>query len=175
MIERFSDPAGGFFDTPQDGEKLLIRPKDIQDNATPSGNSMACEALIKLAAFTNEGIYRDLAEKSLTLITGFVLRHPLGFANWLSAAQNAWGKMKQVAVLGEAQDDAFQHMLHVLRAEYRPSVVTAASSHPLKAGSPTLLSYRTMIDNKTTAYVCKGFVCKQPTTEVDDLVEQLRF
>ena len=175
MIERFSDPAGGFFDTPQDGEKLLIRPKDIQDNATPSGNSMACEALIKLAAFTNEGIYRDLAEKSLTLITGFVLRHPLGFANWLSAAQNAWGKMKQVAVLGEAQDDHFQRMLDVLRAEYRPGVVTAASSHPVKAGSPALLSNRTMIDNKTTAYVCEGFVCKQPTTEVAELIEQLRF
>ena len=175
MIECFSDPAGGFFDTPQDGEKLLIRPKDIQDNATPSGNSMACEALIKLAAFTNEGIYRDLAEKSLTLITGFALRHPLGFANWLSAAQNAWGKMKQVAVLGEAQDEHFQRMLDVLRAEYRPGVVTAASSHPIKAGSPALLSNRTMIDNKAIAYVCEGFVCKLPVTEVDGLIEQLRF
>ncbi len=175
MIERFSDPAGGFFDTPHDGEKLLIRPKDIQDHATPSGNSMACEALIKLAAYTDEGSCRDLAEKSLTLITGFVLRHPLGFANWLSAAQNAWGNMKQVAVLGEAQDDNFQRMLNVLRAEYRPNVVTAASSHPIKEGAPALLSDRTMIKNKATAYVCEGFVCKQPTTEIDGLIEQIRF
>ncbi|MDP2776953.1 MAG: hypothetical protein Q8O48_04875, partial [Anaerolineales bacterium] len=175
MIERFGDPAGGFFDTPHDSEKLLIRPKDIQDQATPSGNSMACQTLIKLAAYTDEGSYRDLAEKSLTLIPGFVLRHPLGFANWLSAAQNAWGNMKQVAVLGEAQDDNFQRMLNVLRAEYRPNVVTAASSHPIKEGAPALLSDRSMIKNKTTAYVCEGFVCKQPTTEVDGLIEQLRF
>ncbi len=102
MIEHFSDPTGGFFDTPQDGEKLLFRPKDIQDNVTPSRNSMACEALIKLAAFTNEGICRDLAEKSLTLITGFVLRHPLGFANWLSAAQNAWGKNEAGGSVGRS-------------------------------------------------------------------------
>ncbi|MDP1716158.1 MAG: hypothetical protein Q8L41_15580, partial [Anaerolineales bacterium] len=175
MIERFGDPAGGFFDTPHDSEKLLIRPKDIQDQATPSGNSLACQALIKLAAYTDQGSYRDLAEKSLTLITGFVLRHPLGFANWLSAAQNAWGNMKQVAVLGEAQDDNFQRMLNVLRAEYRPNVVTAASSHPINECAPALLSDRSMIKNKTTAYVCEGFVCKQPTTEVDGLIEQLRF
>lgn len=102
MIEKFSDAEGGFFDTPNDGEVVLIRPKDIQDNATPCGNSLACEALIKLAAFTDEGKYQDIAEKSLTLITDFVLRYPLGFARWLSAAENAQGSMKQVAVLGDA-------------------------------------------------------------------------
>ena len=175
MIERFSDPEGGFFDTPNDGEALLIRPKDIQDNATPSGNSLACEALIKIAAYTDEGKYRDIAEKSLTLISSFVLRYPLGFANWLSAAENAVGTMKQVAVLGEAHDENFQQMLTALRAEYRPGVVTAASSHPIKEGSPALLNERGMMDNKSTAYVCEGFVCKQPTTEFQTLIEQLKF
>ncbi len=175
MIERFSDPEGGFFDTPNDGEILLIRPKDIQDNATPSGNSLACEALIKIATFTDEGKYRDIAEKSLTLITSFVLRYPLGFANWLSAAENAVGTMKQVAVLGEANDENFQRMLTVLRAEYRPGVVTAASSHPIKENSPALLNDRAMMENKSTAYVCEGFICKQPTTEFQTLIEQLKF
>ena len=173
MIERFSDPEGGFFDTPNDGEKLLIRPKDIQDNATPSGNSLACEALIKLAAFTGEGKYSDIAEKSLTLISTFVLRYPLGFAKWLSAAENAVGGTKQVAVVGEAQDESFQGMLHVLRAEYRPGVITAASSHPIKKESPALLHNRTMLEGKPTAYVCEGFICKLPTTEIQTLTEQL--
>ncbi|MEK6754275.1 MAG: thioredoxin domain-containing protein [Chloroflexota bacterium] len=175
MIERFSAPEGGFFDTPNDGETLLIRPKDIQDNATPSGNSLACEALSKLAAFTDEGRYRDIAEKSLTLIAGYVLRYPLGFARWLSAAENALGTMKQVAVLGEAQDENFQRMLNALRAEYRPGVVTAASSHPIKENSPALLNDRALMENKSTAYVCEGFICKQPTTEFQTLIEQLKF
>lgn len=174
MIERFSDPEGGFFDTPEDGEQLLIRPKDVQDNATPSGNSMACEALLKLAEFSGEGNYRDIAEKSLTLITSLVLRYPLGFANWLSAAQNSLGGMKQVALLGEAHDENFQRMLHVLRAEYRPNVITAASPHPIKDASPALLNGRTMIENKCTAYVCEGFVCNQPTSEIQALIEQLK-
>jgi uncharacterized protein len=174
MIEKFTDPEGGFFDTPNDAASLLIRPKDIQDNATPSGNSLACEALIKMAAFTDEGKYRDVAERSLTLITDFVLRYPLGFARWLSAAENARGNMKQVALLGEAGEEIFQRMLQALRAEYRPGLVSAASSHPIKEDSPALLHERTLINNKTTAYVCEGFVCKQPTTEIELLTEQLR-
>ncbi|MDO9300821.1 MAG: thioredoxin domain-containing protein, partial [Anaerolineales bacterium] len=108
MIEKFSDPDGGFFDTAHDGETLLIRPKDVSDNATPSGNALACESLLKLAAFTDNGKYRDLAEQALALIGDSALRHPLGFARWLSAAENAQGNTKQVAVLGEAGEENFE-------------------------------------------------------------------
>jgi uncharacterized protein len=174
MIEKFTDTEGGFFDTPNDAAALLIRPKDIQDNATPSGNSLACEALIKLAAFTDEGKYRDIAEKSLTLITDFVLRYPLGFARWLSAAENAQGAMKQVALLGEAEEELFQRMLQVIRAEYRPGLITAASTYPIQEGAPALLQDRPLINDQSTAYVCEGFVCKQPTTEIERLIEQLK-
>jgi uncharacterized protein YyaL (SSP411 family) len=174
MIAKFSDPEGGFFDTPSDGETLLIRPKDIQDNAVPCGNSLACEALIKMAALTDEGKYRDLAEKSLALITDFVLRYPLGFARWLSAAENAAGNMKQAALLGDAHDENFQRMLQAIRAEYRPGLITAASSHPINESSPALLRDRPLLNGKSTVYVCEGFVCKQPTTEIETLVEQLK-
>jgi uncharacterized protein YyaL (SSP411 family) len=174
MIAKFSDPEGGFFDTPNDGETLLIRPKDIQDNAVPCGNSLACEVLIKMAALTDEGKYRDLAEKSLALITDFVLRYPLGFARWLSAAENAAGNMKQAALLGDAHDENFQRMLQAIRAEYRPGLITAASSHPINESSPALLRDRPLLNGKSTVYVCEGFVCKQPTTEIETLVEQLK-
>ncbi len=97
MIELFSDPAGGFFDTSKDGEVLLLRPKDVQDNATPSGNALACEALLKLAEFTGEGKYRDLAEKALGLVVGMSVRYPTAFGRWLSAADFALGNTKQVA------------------------------------------------------------------------------
>lgn len=173
MISRFSDPADGFFDTPHDGETLLIRPKDIQDNATPCGNSLACEALLKLAEFTGEGKYRDLAETSLTLVTGFVLRYPLGFSKWLQAAEGAIRSVKQVALLGEAGEPNFERMIQVVRAEYRPGVVVAASSHPIKADAPALLRDRNMLNEKATAYVCEGFVCKQPVTDVDALAKLL--
>jgi len=173
MIERFSDPEGGFFDTPIDGKNLLFRPKDVQDNATPSGNALACEALIKLAAFTDNGTYRDIAEQAFGLVTKFTIRYPLGFARWLTAAELAAGTLKQVAVVGEAEDPDFQRLLKSIQVEYRPSVVVAASSSLEKENVPALLHDRPMMDEKATAYVCEGFVCKQPTTEIETLIEQL--
>ena len=173
MIEKFSDPNGGFFDTPHDGESLLIRPKDISDNATPSGNALACEALLKLAAFTDEGKYRDLAEQALAIMGDSALRYPLGFARWLSAAENAQGNTKQVAVVGEARDEIFQRMLKVIRAAYRPGVVVAASTYPSSKDAPALLNERTPVDGKTSVYVCEGFVCRQPTTDPEILSTQL--
>ncbi len=174
MIERFQDEEdSGFFDTPHDGEKLLLRPKDLQDNATPCGNSLACEALLKLAEYTGEGQYRDLAEKSLALITTYALRHPLGFARWLSAAEYAAGTVKQVAVVGEAGEEIFERMIQVIRSEYRPGTVVAASSHPIKEGAPALLNGRTTINGGAAAYVCERFVCKMPAANAEDLNAQL--
>jgi len=173
MIEKFSDPNGGFFDTPSDGENLLFRPKDVQDNATPSGNALACEALLKLAAYTDHGKYRDIAEKSFGLVIKFVMQYPLGFGRWLTAANLATGTLKQVAAVGEARDPDFQRLIKAIRAEYRPSVVVAASSSFETENNPALLHDRPMLNGKATVYVCEGFVCKQPTTEVEKLIEQL--
>ena len=173
MIEKFSDPNGGFFDTPNDGENLLFRPKDVQDNATPSGNALACEALLKLAAYTDDGKYRDIAEKAFGLVTKFVMQYPLGFGRWLTAANLATGKMKQVAAVGEVGDPDFQRLIKAIRAEYRPGMVVAASSVSEKYNPPALLHDRPKMNGKSTVYVCEGFVCKQPTTEVGTLIEQL--
>jgi len=173
LIEKFSDPNGGFFDTPQDGEILLIRPKDISDNATPSGNALACEGLLKLAAYTDNGKYRDVAEQALALMGDSALRYPLGFSRWLSTAENALGNTKQIAVMGEAGEENFERLLKVIRSEYRPDVVVAASAYPPILDAPVLLHERILIDGKATAYVCEGFVCRQPTSDALTLEKQL--
>ena len=173
MIERFRDPSGGFFDTPNDGESLLLRPKDLQDNATPSGNALACEALLKLALFTDHGEYRDIAEKSLGLVSETSMRYPTAFARWLSVAEIALNNDRQVAVLGDAQEEIFQQMIQVIRSEYRPDVVVAASPYPPEKNSPTLLRDRPLVEGKPTAYVCKGFVCDMPTNDPKVLKKQL--
>ena len=72
VLARFADPAGGFFDTADDHERLVTRPKDVQDNAVPSGNAMAARVLLRLAAWTGEGRYRDAAERALRTVVAFV-------------------------------------------------------------------------------------------------------
>jgi uncharacterized protein len=173
MIERFRDPKGGFFDTPADGEALVIRPKDLQDNAVPSGNSMACKMLLRLAAFTDRGSYRDLAEAALKTVSEAAVRYPTAFANWLSAADFALGDVKQVAVLGDKGEENFLALMNAIRSEYRPNVVVAASSYPPLEGAPSLLDERPLVDGQPTAYVCEGFVCRQPVTNAENLQNQL--
>ena len=173
MIEKFGDSNGGFFDTPHGGETLLIRPKDIQDNATPSGNSLACEALLKLAAYTDDGKYRDLAEQALSIMGNSALRYPLGFARWLSVAENAQRNMKQIAVMGEAGEELFEQMIKAVRAEYRQGVVVAASAYPPSMDAPALLHERKLVDGKATAYICEGFVCKYPINNFEIFTTEL--
>lgn len=173
MIELFFDPAGGFFDTSKDGEALLLRPKDLQDNATPSGNALACEALLKLAAFTDDGKYRDLAEKSLRSVADMAVRYPTAFARWLSAADFALGKVKQVAFVSEAGGEDASELIRVVRSAYRPNVVIAASSYPPSHDAPDLLKDRPLKNGRATVYVCEGFVCKNPVTSIAELKELL--
>ena len=169
MIELFEDPNGGFYDTSKGGENLLLRPKDIQDNATPSGNALACEALLKLAAFTDHGKYRDLAEKSLGLVAAMAPRYPTAFARWLSAADFALGNVKQVAVLYEAQGGGASDLIRVIQSAFRPNLIVASSSYPPSDQAPSLLEDRPLKDGKATVYVCEGFVCKNPVTSPSEL------
>ena len=173
MIDLFKDPEGGFFDTPRDGEVLLLRPKDIQDNAVPSGNALACEALLKLAAFTDDGRYRDLAEKALGLVSEVVSRYPTAFARWLSAADFALGNVKQVAAVYEAADEHNQELLRFIQSAYRPNTIIAASTYPPSSEAPALLQERPLKQGLPTVYVCEGFVCKNPVTSVQELKKLL--
>jgi len=173
MIESFNDPAGGFFDTSNDGETLLLRPKDLQDNATPSGNALACEALLKLAAFTDEGKYRDLAEESLGLVMKMAVRYPTAFARWLSAADFAAGKVKQVAVVYGAGSEDASALIRVVNSAFRPDVITAASLYPPADNAPELLRDRPAKNGVATVYVCEGFVCNNPVNTVPELKQLL--
>ena len=173
MIELFDDPNGGFFDTSKDGEQLLLRPKDVQDNATPSGNALACESLLKLAEFSGEGKYRDLAEKSLRLVVGMATRYPTAFGRWLSAADLALGNTKQVAVVYEARGENASELIRGVQSKFRPNIIVAASAYPPPEDAPALLNHRPLKDGKPTVYVCEGFVCKNPVTSIDELIRLL--
>jgi len=169
MIIRFSDSNGGFFDIPNDGEVLLIKPKDLQDNATPSGSALACEALLKLAAFTDKGEYQDAAEKALRMLTDSALRYPMGFARWLSAADFALDNGKQIAVVFDAKNEDAQEIIQFIQTKYRPNTIIAASAYPPPKSAPTLLMDRPLRQNKPTVYVCEHFVCKQPVNSIQEL------
>jgi len=173
MLERFSDPQGGFFDTPSDAQTVLVRPKDLQDNATPSGNALATQALLKLAAFSGKRAYRENAEAALRQVSGLAVRYPAAFGAWLSAADFALGAIRQVAIVGDLSDPRTRALLARVRERHRPNLVLAASALPPASGSPALLEQRSMLAGKPTAHVCTGFVCQFPVTHLEELARQL--
>ena len=173
MVIHFSDPNGGFFDTRDDHETLLVRPKDIQDNATPSGNALAANALLELAAFGDRTEWRNLAEDMLAFINNAVLRYPTSFAQWLCAADFAVGPTHEVAIIGDPEDPKTQEFLNTLWKSFRPRQVTAISVSPPEPGSSALLNDRPQLNNQPTAYVCQGFVCLQPVNSPSAMEAQL--
>ena len=171
MLAHFTDEAnGGFYDTSDDHEDLFQRPKDIQDNATPSANAMAAQVLLKLSLYTGDGRYWDIAEKMTAAMSEWMVRAPTGFAHWLCAAAFIMGEPQEVAIAGEPDAADTQALLEVVNKEYRPNVVVAVGTD---GEHVALLGERPLHENKATAYVCRRFVCQQPVTEPEALRQQL--
>jgi uncharacterized protein YyaL (SSP411 family) len=173
ILERFVDPAGGFFDTATDHERLVTRPKDVQDNATPSGGAMATLVLLRLAAYTGEARYRDAAEAAIATVTPYTARYPTAFAKWLQAIDFALAPVAEVAITGDPEDEATRALLQAALGGYAPARVVAVSRTD---GGPTevpLLRDRPRLRGRPTAYVCLGFTCRLPVTDPDALRDQL--
>ena len=172
VLVHFADPAGGFFDTADDHERLVTRPKDVQDNAVPSGNAMAARVLLRLAAWTGEGSYRDAAERAIRSVVPFVTRYPTGFAQWLSAMDLALAPVVEVAIVGDPVDPATTELVSETRRGFRPNQVTAVAADPTASVIP-LMADRVAIDGRATAYVCRGFTCRLPVCDAAALRAQL--
>jgi uncharacterized protein YyaL (SSP411 family) len=172
MIERFWDePTGAFFDTASDAEALIGRPRDLTDNATPSGTSLACEALLRLTAFTGDLRYREYAARILVALAPAMERHPSSFGHLLCALDDLIGPYYEVATVGDVSDDATQALVAAVNSRFLPRIALAVGA-PDEPGVP-LLEDRLLVDAQPAAYVCQGFICQRPVTEPVDLLAQL--
>ncbi len=169
MLLQFYDPELGFFDVSKDHDTLIIRPQESQDNATPSGASMAAQALLVLSALTGEGRYYDIAAGTLSPIQQALSDYPSAFGSWLTGLDLALADLQEVAILGDPDNSATQDMIHKVWQKFRPDLVLAVSPSPPDEGSPALLADRPLIEDKPTAYVCRNFICQQPVTNPEEL------
>jgi len=167
----WDDEASAFFDTASDAEKLITRPRDITDNAMPSGTSLAVELLLHLGDLTaNEEMPRR-ATQVLEGAAAAMTRYPSAFGHLLGAADMAAHGAIEVALVGDRSNESFALLEREVAAHYVPSLVLAGG--PPSNDGIALLTQRTLRDGKPTAYVCHSYVCDEPVTDPAELAKQL--
>jgi len=159
----------GFYDTADDAEALVLRPRELQDNATPSGNAMAATVLLKLARLSGKTPYEDLARASLAAQQSLMGRYPLGFGQWLIALDDALAMQQDIAIVGDPEAQDTRALLDVAADGYHPHRTVVAG----QTGSLPLLRAREQIDGKATTYLCVGATCRQPVVTPEALRELL--
>jgi uncharacterized protein YyaL (SSP411 family) len=173
MIEWFwDDKVGAFFDTARDAEQLITRPRDVTDNATPSGTSLAIELLLHLAELQQDVEYRRRATFALETLADPMLRFPTAFGHLLGCADIELYGAIEVALIGERTDHGFTLLERTVGEVYVPSLVLAGGKFGERS-TIKLLDDRPLIDDKPTAYVCRNYTCDRPVTNPELLASQL--
>jgi len=177
LLRLFLDPErGGFFQTGSDAEALVVRPKELQDNAVPSGNSAAADVLQRLAHLTGEPRYEHAGVEAIRLVLDAMAGAPSGFGHALGALDLCLAPVKEVAIVGDPEDEATRALVAEVTTErYLPNHVlaVAAPEDHRSREAVALLQDRPALDGRPTAYVCERFVCKLPVTESTELTKQL--
>src|SRR6185503_345048 len=176
MVEEFwDDEDGGFFFTGKSHETLILRAKDYFDNATPSGNSVAAEVLLRLALLTDNADYRRRATTLLRLVAETLKRYPSGFGRALCALDFHLSTPKEIVVARGSSATGSKELEGVIWKRYLPNKVVVAFD-PAERGAAEILPMlrdRKSLNGLATAYVCENYTCKQPVTDPKELAEQL--
>ena len=199
-VALFWDPLQSrFYDTGSDQENLIIRPRDVTDNALPSGHSMMTGVLIRLSIITGDGDLRTMASDSLRSVRDIMIQFPTGAGHWLSVLDFYLSDHKEAVIITPpSSPDANEttdtpaptvipakagiqtpatspaQMLHRLASTYHTSAIVVSAPQDAAAASPwPVFQGRAVIDNKPTAYICRNYACQLPTTNPDTMMSQV--
>jgi uncharacterized protein len=166
------EAPGAFHDTADDADALVWRPSDPSDNASPSGASATASALLTASALVGPdraGVYREAAERAVARAGMLASRAPRFAGHWLSVAEALARGPLQVAIVGPAGDSRREALTEAaLRHAPGGSVVLPGTPDEVP-----LLADRPLVDGQAAAYICRGYLCDRPVTEVGELITAL--
>ncbi len=174
----WDETQGGFFTTPDDGEELFIRQKEIYDGAIPSANSVAMMNLLRLGRITANSEFEQRAEQIGKAFSNDVEKAPVAHTQLMCALNFATGPTYEVVIAGDIVKEGTCNMLRNLRKAFLPNKVVLFKSveesspeiHKIAPFTHDLVS----IDGRSTAYVCFNFSCSLPATDPGKMMELFR-
>ena len=178
LIEHFwDDNDGGFYFTPDDGEKLPLRQKELYDGAIPSGNSVEMYNLFRLARLTANPELEEKASQTGRIYSKDIELSPSAFTQMMAAVSFGIGPTYEVVIVGNTEADDTKAMLKALRTEFVPNKVilfvpTDKDPSAIFQMAP-FTSRMTSIEGKATAYVCQDYTCQQPTTKIESMLQSI--
>jgi uncharacterized protein YyaL (SSP411 family) len=171
VLSAFGDGSGGFYDTADDGERLIFRPADWADGATPSGTFAAADALLSYGALSGSARHREAAVAALGVLPPIAARYPRAGGMGLAVAEALLSGPAEIAIVGPAGDPRTRDLLRTALHLAPPGAVFAIGSGD--AGAVPLLAGRGLVNAGPAAYVCRGFTCAAPVTSTGALREAL--
>ncbi|MGI8576435.1 MAG: thioredoxin domain-containing protein [Nocardioidaceae bacterium] len=166
ILERFPDGSGGFFDTSDDAEPLVTRPQEPGDNASPSGQGMTATVLASMFGLTGDDAYLRAGQTLIDTLAGLAEAAPRFAGQTLSAAEALADGPRQIAIAGDPADPARDELLRAAFRLPHPGAVVAVGDGA--TATAPLLEGRGLVDGCAAAYVCRGFVCDLPVTDLSE-------
>jgi uncharacterized protein YyaL (SSP411 family) len=178
LLKHFWDAEhGGFFFSPDTGERVLVRDKVFQDNGYPSGNSLALLDLLRLSRITGDKEYEDRAEAIASAASGMMLQYPSSFTQMLQALDFMIGPSLEIVIAGRKEAPDTRELVTAVRQEFLPNKVVLFRPQDIElAGITTIATFTepmTPVNGKATAYVCRNYRCEAPVTSTVELAKIL--
>jgi hypothetical protein len=174
ILARFWDDAEGMvFDTAADAERLILRPRDSMDNATPSGSSLAAELLTRAAAVFGEDRFRATATRIVERESAMLARFGPAFGRMLSVLDSTLASPVEVAIVGERDDDATAALIEAAHARFLRNLTIVGRLDDEEVRGVPLLEGRGLQHGRAAAYVCRGHACRLPVTHPDQVREEM--
>jgi len=177
-LTRFADGSGGFYDTADDGERLLYRPADPADGPTPSGTFAAAGALLSYAALTGSAQHREAAVAALGVVGPIAGRFARAAGAGLAVAEAVLAGPAEIAVVGPAADPRTGELHRAALLTAPPGAVLAlgdGEAVPGNGPAVPLLEGRLAVGGSPTVYVCRDFTCRMPLTDPMELRDALSY
>ena len=172
-IELFHDPATDtWYDTASDHEALLVRPREVTDNAAPSGTSLVADLLLTWAELDERRDWKALAESAVSRVGDAIAQYPQALGHMAGVAEALVNGTTQVAIVGNPGDQRSSALIERIAPVFLPSVVFAGGEPT--AEQPALLRDRTAVNGVPTAYLCHGFACDLPTSDPVEAERQVQ-
>jgi hypothetical protein len=174
QIDHFMDADGGFFHTANDSEILLFRNKDLYDGAMPSGNSVSVLNLLKLSRLTGDTHLEEKAYTSMKAFSSEIDAMPMAYSQFLHALDFTVGPAYEVVIAGDIDNPDTREMISLASRYFLPEMVLLVKG---KDNIEELAPYTkdmSATNGSATAYICQGFSCSMPTTEIFEMKKMLK-